>query len=169
MSPDQIRQEGITLSEIDVVVDTNIWLHANNPTVDTFAAALEFVRTLLRSSTVLCFDTGVSLTEACNRSRILSEYLAQIKGSGVGKKILEELLQSGRWTDVSGKVTNAQRKVIDQNVPDKRDRVFAKVATNSKSQSLISHDKKAFRTKCKAQLQQKCGVRVSTCSEVLAR
>ena len=102
MSPDQIRQEGITLSEIDVVVDTNIWLHANNPTVDTFAAALEFVRTLLRSSTVLCFDTGVSLTEACNRSRILSEYLAQIKGSGVGKKILEELLQSGRWTDVSG-------------------------------------------------------------------
>ena len=168
MSLHEIGQDEFILSEVDMVVDTNVWMHASNPEVDTFKAALDFVVVLLRSSTVLCFDIGASLNEAGNRSRILSEYRAQVKGTGVGTKILEALLQSERWVNVSDKVTDAERKVINQYVHDVSDRVFARVATNSESHSLISHDTRAFHKECKTQLRKKCGVQVSSCSEVLA-
>ena len=168
MSGRDVPEKGLTLDLEDIVVDTNIWMHASNPDVDTFIDALEFVLSLKRSPTLLCFDTGASINEAENRSKILSEYRAHIGDSGVGSHVLAHLLNSGRWTDIDPKVVSSQRKVILQNIPDSSDHIFAKVATNSKCRSLISHDYTAFHQKCKAALKAACKVRVLTCSEILA-
>ncbi len=163
-SPD----EHPVLCHVDIVVDTNIWIHAGNPGVDKYTEAQRFVLALYGSETILCFDVGAANNEATNRSKILSEYKERVGGSGVGQQILSALLQSGRWASVSSTVTNAQRQIINQNVPDASDRVFAKVATNSDSRALISHDEAAFHANCKKALAKKCGVAVQSCSEVLA-
>lgn len=63
----------------DVVVDTNVWVHASNPGEQRFEAALEFLEKLLYSASILlCVDEGFSLDEASNRSLIGREYLDNI-------------------------------------------------------------------------------------------
>lgn len=151
----------------DIVVDTNIWIHAGNPGVDEYEDALRFVIALKASRVAICFESGASPSEAKNESKILSEYYAQVQGSGVGRQVLTYMLANSRWTTVDPKVPHDQHRAINRNVNDPSDRIFARVATKSAGKRLVTHDKRAFPPKCKKALRKACNVSVQSCAETL--
>ncbi len=124
----------------DVVVDTNVWAHADNPTEARQADAVGFLNQLLGSDTKLCVDPGFSLDEAQNRSKIGSEYLTHLSALPVASAILAALANSGRVSFVATSVPTPIRRIINRTVHDPSDRIFVKVAHNSESQVLCSHD-----------------------------
>jgi predicted nucleic acid-binding protein len=125
---------------VDVVVDTNVWAHADNPIESRQADSIAFLRQLLATDTELCVDPGFSLTESQNRSRIGSEYLTHLSALPFASAALAALANSGRIAFVSTKVSDGVRRTINRVVRDPSDRVFVKVAHNSGARLLCSHD-----------------------------
>jgi len=156
------------LQSADVVIDTNVLVHANNPELDKFESATKFVKAILDSAVLICLDSGASASEAESASRILSEYWSHVRGRGLGSILLEAMLSRKLWTSVDiSNLPQAYRKLFNQNIPDSTDRVFAKVASNSISKLLVSHDGHAFSDSCKKILATKCGISVQSCAEYL--
>lgn len=81
---------------VDVVIDTNVLVHATNPGTARFAASVAFLQALLSSSTALCVDIGFSLDQSSNRGLIAAEYLAKVTSQSLSAIILSQLAQSGR-------------------------------------------------------------------------
>lgn len=129
----------------DVVVDTNIFMHAGDGRDATLqTSAIDFIEKLISASTLLCVDEGYSINEAENTSYIWSEYLRQIQESTVGRSAIAFLAQSGRLSEVSRDVPEQVARVIRRVVRDRTDRVFVQVAMNSNERVLVSHDERAF-------------------------
>ena len=83
----------------EIVVDTNIFVHANRPDQETsrlFSEALEFVLLLEQNSVCLCVDEGFSLAESENGSRIGYEYLEYIRYGSVSMEMINMLASKAR-------------------------------------------------------------------------
>jgi hypothetical protein len=124
----------------DLTIDTNVWAHADNPFEPRQADAILLLRKLLASSTAVCVDPGFSLDEAANRSRIGSEYLTHLAKLPLAGAVLATLASTERVAFVDTNVPTPVRKCINRVIGDPSDRVFAKVAYNSQSHVLCSHD-----------------------------
>ena len=155
-----------TLELEDIVLDTNVLVHSNSPNSDKFDAAVELVGDLMDSRTSICFDEGAHPKEANSRSRILSEYWKNVPGNSLAGQLLARLFQTQRWRNVSSTIQERHARVINQNVPDRSDRVFARVAMNSLEKRLVTHDSTAFHGPCKRKLKSKCDIVVCAASEV---
>lgn len=124
----------------DIVVDTNVWAHADNPTELRQADAIELLTDLAAADTKICVDEGFSLVESENRSKIGSEYLAHLSGLPLASALIATLASSGRVAMVTTSVSDPVRRTINRLIRDPSDRVFAKVAHNASSGVLCSHD-----------------------------
>jgi hypothetical protein len=124
----------------DVVVDTNVWAHADNPNEPRQTDAIAFLTDLLGGTTEVCVDPGFSLVESENRSKIGSEYLAHLSALPFASATLATLSNSGRVSFVSTAVPDRVRRIINRVICDSSDRVFVKVAHNTNSGVLCSHD-----------------------------
>ena len=148
----------------DVVVDTNVFVHSDNPGVDEFESSLRFMNRLLESLVALCIDDGFNVDESKNRSLIGNEYFKHIKGT-LAKSVLAHLAQNQRIKVVGKSVEHSQRKLILQSVSNKRDRNFLFVALNSSSKHLVSHDFRDFNKSKRKFINKKVGVIFATASE----
>jgi hypothetical protein len=129
----------------DVVVDANVIGHAENPGQAWFAFAVEFVEVFGASETELCLDGYFSLDDD-NTSLIGAEYratLSLVPGS-LGMGLLSLLAATGRIKSVERAVPKSIARRILQGVNDSRDRKYVRVAFNSVSKRLVSHDDAAF-------------------------
>ncbi len=124
----------------DVVIDTNVWAHADNPNELRQRDAIAFVTALLGAATVLCVDEGFSLVESENRSKVGNEYLTHLAALPFASAALATLAGSGRLAFLDGRVPDAVRRMINRLVYDPTDRIFVKLAHCADSGVLCSHD-----------------------------
>jgi hypothetical protein len=150
----------------DIVIDTNVFLHAQNPNEDRFQSAIEFLQQLLTVDTKLCID-GVFDLKAPHLSLIAHEYLEHIKPGGLGYATLVNLLQSGRVKmNTSAKIAPVLRRMVVSLIPgDSRDRTFVFVAYNSHSKVLVSHDWVDFKPHVRERIRKQLVVTIEEASD----
>lgn len=145
----------MTLNLEYVVIDTNVFLHAQNRNEDCFSSAQKFLEEILNSETKLGLDRD---------GLILKEYAKHILGKspGFGLNALAKLLnrkhEFDRQTprDVKRFIKGTIRKHNSQ-----RDRTFLAVAYNSKSNSkslFVCHDFTDFTPHVRAKCDRCIGV-----------
>jgi hypothetical protein len=150
----------------DVVVDTNIFAHAQNPAEPRFSDAGRFLRTLLDCETKLCVDRLFALDHK-NSSLIGSEYLSTINAGGTSFEVLRMLLVSDRVKSVPGTVPpNVRKRVV--RIRNRRDRTFVSVAYNSDEHVLVSHDRIDFPDAIRESLKAEIGVTIADASPATA-
>lgn len=152
----------------DISIDTNVWAHADNPQEPRQADSVALLSGLLGTTTSLCVDPEFSLVEASNRSKIGSEYLTHLAALPLASATLATLASSGRVQFVPTQVPDAVRRLINRLVGDPSDRIFVKVAHNSRSGVLCSHDFTHLPHNARAQLQRH-GVDVLAADQALVR
>jgi hypothetical protein len=144
----------------DIVVDTNVLMHADNPNEVRQADATDFLTRLLDAETRLSVDKGFELDESRNRSLIGSEYLTHLTPLSLGYRVLVQLAGTGRIRFVDRSLDQRTRSRINQLVPNKRDRTFVAVAYESDDQTLCSHDYQDFSTRVRRELATRLDVTV---------
>lgn len=151
----------------DIVVDTNVLMHASNFQEPRQADAQSFLLSLQISETQLCVDEGFDINEAKNRSHIGSEYLNNLNIGMLGFAVVSYLAKSGRIRMVSRSVPPAISKKIRLRVGSAQDRVFVRVAFNSEDKTLASHDFTDLPQKTRNELSKKISVTILSAGEAL--
>ena len=80
----------------DLVVDTNVLLHSQNPGERRFADSLRFLQTLLACESMLCVDEGFDPDPARNRSMIAAEYLQNLQFGSAALAFVSQMAQGNR-------------------------------------------------------------------------
>lgn len=124
----------------DVVVDTDVLMHADNEASADRDASRSLIASLRAASTALCFDPGFHIDEARNRSGIAGEYFEHLAHGSLGLALVEECALSGRVRTVPIKVAPDVNRAIRQLIWDPTDRKFVKVAINSDERVLVTHN-----------------------------
>ncbi len=154
----------------DLVIDTNVLVHASNPAVPRHEAALLFATSLLAADTLLCLDEGFSAIEAQNRSLIGGEYYQHLVVGMIGYAVVATLAASERVKQVSKTVPAAARTRIKRLIPrNPRDRTFVQVAVNSTDNVLVSHDFDDLGDDVRRKLRAEVGIDVDTAEQALLR
>lgn len=153
----------------DLVLDTNVLMHAGNPSDQNFESAKIFLETLLSVSTVLCVEKGFSPDTARNHSKIMAEYLTHLRAGTLGMAVIQTLAAKSRIKGVERTVSQREAKKIIQMVSDKSDRVFVRVALNTEELVLVSHDFACFTANVRYSLKREIGVSIIDCNICLPR
>lgn len=151
----------------DVVVDTNVFLHSNDPREERRADAIEFLAALKDSTTKLCVDEGFDATEAANRSHIFAEYFAHVRFGTLGYEVLAHLARSRRIKEVVRGVPTAVAKHIKQQGVKGTDRVFVQVTFNSDEKVLACHDFRDIPQSVRDRLRHLIGISVTSAAGAL--
>jgi predicted nucleic acid-binding protein len=148
---------------IDIVVDTNVWMHAQMPGQKRMGRSVALCRALLEGQCLLRVDDGFQLDEARNTSMIGSEYHAHLRFDRNPGKIAVEtiaaLLRTRRVRSTPIALERSSKKLLDQLIHDSIDRRFVRVAANSSEHILVTHDWEDFTAGKRKQLTKKTGVK----------
>src|SRR5439155_16995687 len=128
----------------DIVIDTNVFLHAQNPNEQRFAASGRLLELLLRVKTALCVDPGFSLDEARNRSLIGAEYLEKIRFGSIGYATLIQISLGNRIKLVERQIDQRYRASFREWRLKPRDQTFLAVAIKGQNQVLVINDFATF-------------------------
>jgi hypothetical protein len=153
----------------DLVVDTNVFLHAENDQEPRHIQAARLLIALQSKActTLLCVDEGFDLEEAKNRSQIGSEYLRHLRHGTLAFAVVVHLLGSLRIKQVPrGVPANVSRRILQQGVTG-ADRTFIQVAYNSQDNTLTCHDFHDVPDTVRARLLGAIGVRILAADETL--
>lgn len=146
----------------EVVIDTNVFRHAQNPNMDCFEAAKDFLINVLESKIVICIDDS---------DLIKYEYINKLCNAapGLGAEILSKLWQARRVVPVGQNISSQKhRKIIERLIrrrDHQRDRTFVKVAYNTNDNVLVSHDFKHFPVPVRNNLSKHIDVEVACAGE----
>jgi len=144
----------------DVVIDTNVMIHADNPNDKFYHDSNNLLEILLEGDIKLCVDEGFDIDESKNRSRIACEYYEHLRFGSLGYAVLQNLSITMRIKFIDLKVDlNAKRKII-RLIRNKRDRTFLIVAFNSISRIFVSHDFEDFSIKKRDKIRSDFGVKM---------
>ena len=150
----------MTLTLADLVVDTNVLLHAENPEEDCFAAAIDLLEEILGSETRLCVDNRFDLDKGRNRSMIGWEYLNHLRFGSYAFTFLATMLREQRVIGVPRFPERRRKRIIFRLVGPSRDRTFVGVTCNSHENVLVSHDFRDFGRTKRSTLDRLLGVTV---------
>lgn len=143
----------------DVVIDTNIVLHAENAELgERCTSSQELFRALIRTQTRWCVDRGFDVRSERNSSRIFVEYLARTIPSMLGMQVFARLAATERVVMVQ-QAARSVRDSIRKHVWDPTDRVFVQVASGTHEHILVSHDG-GFTAQCRRNLKSEVGVSI---------
>jgi hypothetical protein len=154
---------------IDIVVDSNVLSHAQNPEADYFDDSRVLLEKLTAATTLLCMD-GRFAVNGGNSSLIGQEYLQNVGFGGPAFAFLLSLMQNDRIKAVPVKVPYHVKKRVDLTVPNNaRDRTFVRVAFNSVEKALVSHDYHDFTPDVRKTLRGQLGVVIEEAGEIHPR
>lgn len=146
----------------DLVVDTNVFMHAGNPHSRFFQGALAFVKALQASNVPICLDKQNAVSSPSNlASLIWAEYERKMKTPTYGMGVLAALQASQRvrWVsrDVGAVINRRIRRLVPNNT---RDKTFLRVAYNSVAHILVSDDSRDFSIVVRGKVQKELSVRI---------
>jgi len=127
----------------DILIDTNILMHANNNHENTQGDCIALLEYLLSSSEMICVDNEIDL----DKSMILHEYYDNLKTHGTaGRNFIERMLRLKRFKPVTRQTEHRVTKIINQHINrDKHvDKIFIKTTYNSADKTFVSHDYEDF-------------------------
>jgi hypothetical protein len=152
----------------DLVVDTNVFVHAQNPAEQRFQDALNFLHKLLECDSKIGIDKLFSAGSQ-NTSLIGQEYLDNLTPTGFGYAVLVAMLQSGRIKmDIPTRVPADVRRLVMREIPrNKRDRTFAFVTYNTMDRFLVSHDFSDFTQDVRNRLKDRLDIKIEEAFEAL--
>jgi len=151
----------------DIVVDTNVFLHASNSEEERHEYAQEFVTRLQEAEIIFCVDEGFSDIESKNRSIIGGEYWRKLGAGTIGYEIVVHLARTERVRIVPRKVDERRGRIICRRIRDKSDRIFVKVAANSIEHRLVSHDFVDIPAVVRGRLRREIDVSVMDAEQIL--
>jgi hypothetical protein len=154
----------------DIVVDTNVFMHAGDAREPRRRQAEDLLRALQQTTctTLLCVDEGFDLNEARNKSHIGSEYLKHLRFGTLALAVITNLAGSLRIKPVPrGVAPNVSRQITQQGVRGV-DRTFVQVAYNSQDKTLACHDFDDLPNTVRARLRAKIGVAILAADQALA-
>jgi hypothetical protein len=130
----------------DIVVDTNVFVHAHNPNHAFSNDSRELASALLApgNATALRVDPGFDPVEANNRSRIVGEYLEKLVPGMIGYHLVQALAADGRVRPVDASKDKNVKAAVRKLVKDPSDRVFLLTTLMSVAKVLVTHDDHAF-------------------------
>lgn len=141
----------------DIVVDTNVLVHASNGSGDAAEQSLQVVN-WLRSSrvSIVLDDTGKSKPDP-DTSVLYSEYRKHLAPPTLGWIVVAHLMRTGRATFVK-RPNQATKKTIEKILPrNKQDRAVLGAAHGSVDKHLLTNDRDDFdpaaRKECDKKLQ----------------
>ena len=152
---------------LDIVVDTNVLMHADNFQEPRQTDARAFLLSLRKSETLLCVDEGFDTDEAKNRSHIGSEYLEHLNFGMLGFAVVAHLASADRVREVPRTTPTAITRRIRMGVGNPRDRIFVRVAFNAKEKTLASHDFTHLPQQVRNALSETIGVDIYSAGEAL--
>jgi hypothetical protein len=152
---------------IDVVLDTNVFLHSQDPRQNLRVAAASLLERLSGCNVMLRVDEGFSVDPARNRSFIGHEYLTHVRFVDQAYALIVLLGRRGQIQETGKSVGAANQRALCRLISDKTDRVFVRVAFNSKSKTLVSHDFADFPTDRRAALRKQLQVATIDAEECL--
>lgn len=152
----------------DVVVDTNVLMHADDDRQTHQEDARALLQDLLDGRTFLCVDEGFAIEEGANRSLIGGEYFQRLNATHTAMAVLAQLFAGGAVRLVSKTVPRGVKKHLEQTIRNKRDRTFLAVAHNSQGHVLCSHDSQDMQEGKRGFLKAKVDVDVLFVHEVRA-
>ena len=144
----------------DLVIDTNVLMHADNPQEPRYADAAQLVVAVAGANVRLAVDEGFHIDEAKNGSIIGHEYLEHLIPLSVGFQLVAQLVGSGRVAILPRRVPPATGRRINQLLRNRHDRTFLKVAVNSEEHVLCSHDYTDFSNAKRATIARNVSVLV---------
>lgn len=127
----------------DIVIDTNILMHANNHEAISQGECIKVINYLLTSSELICVDTAVDV----NRSFILNEYFSNLRTPGTaGRAFIEQMLKTGRFKAVSKSAGSRATGLINRTMNNNKqtDKTFLKVTYNSIDKTFVTEDFEDF-------------------------
>ena len=127
----------------DILIDTNILMHANNTLEPRQEDCIKLIAYLLNSNESICIDEAVDV----DKSLILHEYFDNLKTHGTtGRNFIEKLLRQKRFNPISRQTDPRIARIINQHMNrDKHvDKVFLKIAVKSTEKTIVSHDYEDF-------------------------
>jgi predicted nucleic acid-binding protein len=153
----------------DVVIDTNVLMHAQNPTQDLFSDAVELVEAMRNCNTILRVDPGFR-DDDTNTSRIGHEYRERLVPGSAAYAVVSELAASERVKEVPIRLPPHVRRQVNQRIRDARDRTFVMVAMKSDEQVLVSHDERGgLQARRRAAIKQDLNVEVVWAADCVSR
>jgi predicted nucleic acid-binding protein len=152
----------------DIVVDTNVFLHADDPRQENRQQeAIEFLNRLVEVSTSIAVDEGFDVDESKNRSQIGYEYLTNLTAVSLGMRVIVALVSGDRVETKSRSLNVAAKKRINQLIRKKSDRAFLAVACNSNSKILCSHDFEDFQKPKRKTIRKDLGVTICEAEDAI--
>ena len=154
------------MPSIDLVVDTNVLVHASNDEEDRQMDSVQLITYLLSSTELICVDNGFDTNETLNKSIIGYEYLEHLKNGMLGYAFVVQMALNKRICEVQRKIPVQTTKAINKCMSNKHDIVFIKVAINSSDKKLITHDFTDFADDKRTHLKKSFGVQVLVASDI---
>jgi hypothetical protein len=151
----------------DLVVDTNVFVHAENTGVDYHASAKTLLKFLLNSEHRLGLDEGFSLDSSKNTSIIASEYLTHVRAGMLAYSLLLVVTSQNRINPIPKKLITQNKQKVKRYVRNKVDRVFLSVAIGTENKALISNDFEDFNHKKRLSLFALFGATIKCSNDIL--
>jgi predicted nucleic acid-binding protein len=141
-----------------ITIDTNVWVHAGNPGCDQFEDASLFIEAVRESDVLICHDPGdIYPPESCS-SLIVTEYWQHIGPANPIRALLVDLIVRERFVAASDHLRREHLEWLGRNIHDARDRSFVRVAANTDSRLLVTHDNRDYSTRVRRELGRKIQV-----------
>jgi len=124
----------------DIVVDTNVFMHANNDKIKFCKSSKEFIGYLSNCNILLCLDDGFDPVQSKNQSHIAHEYFTHIRHGEFAYGILLKILSSKNYKIIKKSQYKKYKKLVNQCIRNTFDRIFICIAIVSDSKLFISND-----------------------------
>jgi hypothetical protein len=151
---------------IDLVLDTNVLVHASNDREDRQIDSVQLITYLLASTELICVDTGFDTNETVNKSYVGYEYLKHLKNGMLGYAFVVQMALNKRICEVTRQTKVNTTRAINQCMSNNHDKVFIKVAVNSNDKILITHDFTDFALSKRTHLKKTLGIDILVASDI---
>jgi hypothetical protein len=151
----------------DLIIDTNVLVHANNRLEPRRNYSVNLISHLITSDILLGLDPGFSLMRESNKSLIGAEYHKHLIYGTLGYALLVEVFKNKRIKEIDQTLDRASTKKILQHIRNKRDRTFLKVTINSSKKTLVSHDFQDFSVSNRRYFKREFDIKIIEASQFL--
>lgn len=151
----------------DIVIDTNVLVHSGNPNERCFEASVELLSSILDSNCVICIDKKRELGTGYFDGLISQEY-DKLLGihTPLATNFISKMFRTQRVVEISKNPGQKRKKIIEQKIRKKNDRVFVGVTCNSHDKLLASHDFEDFQKSKRQFLKSKLKINILCSDEI---
>lgn len=145
---------------IDIVIDANVFAHAENPNNAYFSSAVDLVTNLVGSDESLALDDTGKRSPNEATSNLYREYTECLSPNSISFVVIKMLLDSGRVTfhrRPSREIWNKCEKLVPRN---RNDAIVLGVGVQTDRHLIVSNDYRDFHSKARKKVLKELDVTI---------